>query len=291
MPYSTVIAATPGSVNAVIGYLVNPDHDHHLDYQLTPLQFGGVRSIDEFKEVCLRGFQKNKRKGAGSPPRNAFCWLMIRLPDGANLTAKEMKSYEQAAIEAGNMGGIPYAIHNWHKNIYTGASDLNVLVPNFDSFGQPIRARDTDPIRHLRTVMDHLTDELNVVRETECGARIETMPDAKKRKAKERGEVDVVEELASLEPYPTTESSLLHGLGLLEYQITRYSTDQDSISIIPKGKKKAKKFRISQLLEDIANEFLRLMKLHKKKAEVAAKDLEEKNAQKKKQDKDQEQEI
>lgn len=42
------------------------------------------------------------------------------------------------------------AVHNWHENHYTGASDLNVLIPNFDKFGFPIRDRFTDPRKHLR---------------------------------------------------------------------------------------------------------------------------------------------
>lgn len=289
MPYSTVISATPGSLNAVIGYLINPDHDHHQDYKLTPLQFCGVRTIDEFKNVCLRGFQKNKRKRCGPPPINAFLWYIIRLPDGANLTAKEMRAYEKSVIDTGNMGGVPYAIHNWHKNIYTAASDLNVLMPNFDDLGLPIRDRGTNPVRHLRWVMDQLTDELNVVRETQNSERIQTMPETKKTKAKERGEVDVVEELAALEPYPTTESSLLHGLGQLEYVVTRYSADRDSISIVPKGTKKPIKFRISQLLEDIANEFFRLLRLRQKKKK--ADEVEELKAQQKKKQSEEEQEL
>ncbi len=82
--------------------------------------------------------------------------------------------------------------------------------------------------------------------------------------------------------------SLLHGLGKSDYQISRYHTDRDSVSIVLKGKQKAKEFRISQLLEDIANEFLCLLELRKKKK---AKEEELKAQQEQEQSNEDEQEI
>lgn len=265
MPYSGIITATPGSLNAILKYLTNAGHDNHLDYELTPLKFWGVGSTEEFRAVCREGFGKNQRKGAGRPPEKAFTWFIIRMPNGANLNDEEKKAYEEGVIDSGGMGGLVSAVSNWHENHYTGASDLNILMPNFDKLGFPIRDRDTDPRRLLRWTMDQLTDRLNLARDAEGAEPIQTMQAIKKEKAKQRGEIDVVEAFANLVPPPETESALIRGCMNLQLEITRYNSDRDRISIIPEGKKKAKEFRISKLLEDIGNEIRRLIEIQRKK--------------------------
>lgn len=265
MPYSGIITATPGSLNAILDYLTNATHDNHLDYELTPLKFGGVGSTEEFKAVCKEGFWRNQKKRAGAPPIKAFSWFIIRMPDGANLSDDEKKAFEEAVIDCGSMGGLVSAVSNWHENPYTGASDLNVLMPNFDQFGRPIRDRDTDPRKLLRWTMDQLTDRNNLDRVAVGSEPIQTMQEIKKAKAKERGEIDVVEALANLVPPPATETALIRSCIDLRLEITRYNSDEDRISLKPEGKKKAKEFRISKLLEDIANAVRRLMTKSKKK--------------------------
>ena len=52
----------------------------------------------------------------------------------------------------------------------------------------------------------------------------------------------------------------------MQIEITRYNSDGDRISLLPEGKKKAKEFHISQLLEDIRQAVLRLIPKRKKKA-------------------------
>jgi hypothetical protein len=265
MPYSTIITATPGSLNAVLNYLTNATHDNHLDYALTPLKYWGVSSTEEFKAECFAGFWRNQRKRSGAPPVNAFVWLIVRMPDVTNLTDAEKLAYEEAVIDCGGMGGVVSAVSNWHENPYTGASDLNVLMPNFDKLGLAIRERDTDPLKLLRWTMDQLTDRLNLDRvAVDCDA-IRTMQEIKRERAKERGEIDVVEALANLVPPPTTEPALIRSCTDLQIEITRYNSDGDRISLKPEGKKRAKEFRISTLLEDIGLAVLRLVSKRKTK--------------------------
>jgi hypothetical protein len=275
MPYSGIITATPGSLNAILRYLANATHDSHRDYELTPLKFWGVGSIQEFRAECELGFRKNQRKGPGPPPINAFSWFIIRFPDGANPSDDEKKAYEEAVIDCGSMGGLVSAVSNWHENPYTGASDLNVLMPNFDKLGLAIRERDTDPRKLLRRTMDQLTDRLNLDRvEVGCDP-IQTMKEIKRKKAKERGEIDVVEALANLVPPPATETQLIRCCIDLHLEINRYNSSGDSISIIPQGHKKPKKFRISTLLEDIGQAVLRLISKRKKEPKKKSKTPEQ----------------
>jgi hypothetical protein len=270
MPYSGIITAAPGSLNAILKYLTNATHDNHLDYELTPVKLWGVGSTEEFKAECKLGFRKNQRKGVGRPPEKAFSWVIVRFPDGANLTEDEKKSYEEAVIDCASMGGQVSAVYNWHENLYTGASDLNVLMPNFDKLGLAIRERDTDPLKLLRWTMDQLTDRLNLAREAEASEPIQTMQEIKKSKARERGEIDIVEALANLSPPPDTETALIRCCMDCRFEITRYNSDGDMISLRPEGKKKAKKFRISRLLEDIGLAVRRLISKNPKKKRKAA---------------------
>ncbi len=271
MPYSTVITATPGSLNAVLNYLENATHDNHLDYALTALKYWGVSSTEEFKAECLAGFKQNQRKGPGASPKNAFIWVIVRMPDGANLTDAEKEAFEDALIDCCGMGGTVSAVSNWHENHYSGASDLNVLIPNFDKYGFLIRDRDTHPEKILRWTMDQVTDRLNLAREADASDPIQTMQAVKREKARQRGEIDVVEAFAEFTPPPTTEASLLHACLQLKFEITRYNSDGDRISLKPEGKKKAKEFRISTLLEDIGQAVLRLVSMPKKKAKKKSK--------------------
>ena len=138
-------------------------------------------------------------------------------------------------------------------------------IPAFDEIGRPVRQRGTDPRRFLRRAMDQMTDELNVIRDADGSELINTMQMVKKQKAIERGEIDVVEELAKLKNPPKNEKSLIDSLLFLRCTISRYNSEEDTISITPIGKKKAKRFPISKLLEDIGLAVLRLVSKRKTK--------------------------
>lgn len=253
MPYSNSIGATPASLAAIADYLSNAGHAHHEDYELTPIQILGAKSVQEFLSRTKAAFYMNSRKGAGRPPQNAANWIIVRMPDESHLEPQEMAAYEKAASNAAGLGGPVVGIRNWHKNKYTGAADMNLLAAAFTSSGHLIRDRDSHNVKHLRWRMDQVTDALNVIRKSRGIPPIVTMVEIKKERAQQRGEADLVEVLAKMPMPPATTADLKPALLTLECEVTRFNPSRDTISVTMPRKKKAKRFRISKLLTDVAD--------------------------------------
>ncbi len=251
-PYANSIGATPASLTSISVYLANTHHEHHRDFELTPIQVLGAKTVKEVIECAKAGFEMNRRKSKrGRPPKNGGNWIIVRTPDGTHLSAEEMSAYEHTAIEAAGCGGPVVGILNWHRNLYSGADDLNLLSAAFTSNGDLVRDRDADPIKNLRWLMDQTTDRLNAIRREKGIAQILTMSEIKRERAKDRGEPDVVEQLARLARRPRTVEEIQPSLLFLGYEITRCSLKKDTISFKDPKRIKAKKFRISSLLESV----------------------------------------
>jgi hypothetical protein len=268
MPYSNSVGTTSASLTAIAIYLANDGHAHHKDYELTPIQVLGAKSVQDFIDYAKETFQKNKRKGAGRPPKNAANWFIVRTPDESHLEPHEMAAYENAARDVAGLGGPVVGILNWHRNKYTGAADMNLLAAAFTSSGERVRDRDSNPIKTLRWRMDQVTDALNVLRKSRGIPPIVTMQEIKKERAQQRGEMDLVEELARMPKPPMTTADLEPALIKLECSISRFNPAKDSISVTPEGKKKAKKFRISKLLTDVAEMVAQLRETKKPTVEI-----------------------
>lgn len=251
-PYANSIGATPASLTSIAVYLANTKHAHHRDYELTPIQVLGAQSVQEFIDYAKATFETNRKKSkAGRPPKNGGNWIIVRTPDGTHLEPHEMAAYEQTAVEAAGHGGPVVGILAWHRNIYSGADDLNLLSAAFTSDGHMVRDRDSHTIKNLRWLMDQTTDRLNEIRREKGIPLILTMSEIKRERAKERGEPDVIEQLARLPKRPRTVEDIEPALLSLGCEITRFAPFKDSISFKAPKQKKAKKFRISSLLESI----------------------------------------
>jgi hypothetical protein len=129
---------------------------------------------------------------------------------------------------------------------------MNLLSAAFTSGGQLVRDRGSNNVKNLRWRMDQVTDALNLLRKSRGIPPIVTMQEVKRERAQQRGEMDVVEELAKLPKPPVTTADLEPALIKLECSISRFNPAKDTISITPKGKEKSKKLPISKLLADIA---------------------------------------
>lgn len=276
MPYSNIQGATPNSLVSIAVYLANTEHEHHKDYELTPVQVLGAASVQEFISFARESFKANRQKmKAGRPPENAANWFIVRTPEDTHLEPQEMAAYEQAAREVAGMGAPVVGIMNWHRNSYTGASDLNLLSAAFAADGKLLRDRQSHPVKTLRWRMDQVTHGLNAIRKSRGLPLITTMQEVKKERAQQRGETDLVEQLARLPRRPIRAEDLEPALISLGCQITRFNLDGDTISVkAPKKEKpkritlksptklkaakrkkapseKAKRFRISTLLEQV----------------------------------------
>lgn len=283
MPYSNIQGATPNSLVSIADYLANTEHEHHKDYELTPVQVLGAASVQEFISFAKESFKANRQKmKAGRPPQNAANWFIVRTPEDTHLEPQERAAYEQAAREVAGMGAPVVGIMNWHRNPYTGASDLNLLSAAFTADGKLLRDRQSHPIKTLRWRMDQVTHGLNAIRKSRGLPLITTMQEVQKERAQQRGENDLVEQLARLPRRPSKTEDLEPALISIGCQITRFNPDKDIISVkAPKKEKpkpitlkaprkktatkrtkapveKARRFRISELLDQVEAFFQRI---------------------------------
>lgn len=265
MPWSNAIGATPDALSGILEYLDDENHPHHEEYLLTPLEVFGVKSPNDFLTYAKEMFTKNSKKKSGRPPVNAATWFVIRMPDGTWLTDDERSVYQNAACEEAGCGEAVVGIMNTHRNRLTGAEDINLLSAAFTSRGELVRDRNRDPIRSLRQRMDEVTVSLNLLRQIKGVHPIQTMQEVQAANRAKNDIIDVVELLAAVPKPPTTANELKLSILIIEGEVTRFNPANDTISFILKGKKKAKKFRISKLLEDIVMEIRRLAAISRKK--------------------------
>lgn len=261
MPFSNVIGITPDDLTTVVSYLESTKHAHHEEYRLTPLEICGVASKEEFISSAILGFGKNAAKGRGRPPKNAVSWYVVRMPDYTRLTEGERREYLDAILEEAAHGQKIAAVMNSHINRLFHSEDINLLVSCFDSRGCLVRDRNSDPIKSLRRRIDALTDEINKRRVEDGRATIVTMQKIQRANRLRSGKKDFVELLAETPKPPATAAELRPALLALDFTVTGYCLQTDSIWIQKPKKEESKKkatrknepimFRITRLLSAI----------------------------------------
>ncbi len=63
MPYSNSVGTTPASLISVAIYLANDGHKNHQDYELTPIQVLGAKSVQDFIDyACATTIKAGRRR-------------------------------------------------------------------------------------------------------------------------------------------------------------------------------------------------------------------------------------
>lgn len=257
MPYSNSIPITPNALDTIAVYLADTSHKHHQEYELTPIEIIGTKSVQDFIKFAQSAFRANKRPlgriRKGRQPTYAATWIVVRTPDGTMLTDNERLAYEAAArAEAGN-GSPVVGLMNWHKNRLTGAADLNLLAAAFTATGNLVRDRTRNPIMSLRHRMDQVTEALNVLRKQRGIPLIQTMQEAQKKVRKQRKTFVIEDVLFRMPKPPLKAADLKPALLSIGCEVPRSNIERDTISIIKPSKKKgkAKRYSITELLHQI----------------------------------------
>ena len=255
-------------MNIVATYMADADHDHHVEYKITPIEFvGSVGSVTEFIASATSSYYENMyphgKIRCGRPPQNAANWIIVRMPDGTWLSDDEAAAYEQAAVEEVGQGAPIDGLMNWHQNRLTGASDANLLVATFDSDGRLHRDRHRHPVRALRCRMDAVTDALNILRKEKRVSPILTMPEIQAVRRQERGDVDVVQELARLKNPPRKAAHLVAALAAIRCEVSQFLPHLDRIAVKKPRKKKFKKYGITWLLSAVYTELMQANLQHR----------------------------
>ena len=286
MPYSNAILVTPGGLKAIASYMGNPDHEHHKEYEVSPVRSLGVISPGEVLAAIQKSHEANKTYGgvmrAGRPPKNAALWYVIRVSDQTWLSPREEKAIENATIDEAGNGNPVTGIMNWHRNKLSGASDLNFLVGAFSPDGERLRDRDRHPIKNLRHRIDGVVEDLNILRREKGIEPIQTMQEVQRQRRKERKKMELAEELARMPRPPLKAVDLEPALLSLGCEVTRFNLGKNSISLKKPKAKKAIKFSITGLLADVYQKIQSLrvdtMKEPEKKKEKKVQEMDDLSA-------------
>lgn len=255
MPYSNIIPVTVAGLESVLAYLVDENHSHHTEYELTPLTLMGIQTPQDFVLRATAAFCANRRcaRGmrVGPRPKYAVNWIVVRMPDQTWLSQQECDAYEKAACEEAGHGEFVVGAKNWHKNKLTGASDLNLLSASFSVEGELLRDRNLHPIASLRRHMDRVTEDLNHLRRQRCMAPIQTMQVAQARTRKQLEIFVIEDELARMPRPPRKATDLVHALLSIGCEVPRVDLTGDIISITKPRGKKSRRFSILKILEAV----------------------------------------
>ena len=255
MPFSAVTGVKPGRLGAVIRYLQDDAHSHHLEYSLTPVALLGVSSVDAFQAAASQGFRANASElRRGRPPVNAAMWTVVRFPDQTWLREYECKSCAEETCDEVRHGAAPAMLFNFHHNLLTGASDLNVLTVTFSRWGDLVRDRGSHPIQQLRRRMDAVTVRLNAERLKTGIAPILTMAEVQRERCLQRGEIHIIPALAKLTKPPKDTSDLDAALLLIGCQLCAIDWEQDFVFIQKPKRKKRSKLRLTRFFHDLEHE-------------------------------------
>ena len=258
MPYSNAIPVTPGGLKAIASYMGNPDHEHHLEYEVTKLKLFGSSALEEVLATILESHQANKtHEGvmrSGRPPKNAAFWYLVRVSDHSWLSTEEERAIENATLDEAGNGKALIGIMNWHRNKLSGASDMNLLAAAFSPDGERLRDRDRHPIKNLRHRIDGVVEELNILRREKGIAPIQTMQEVQRQRRKERKKMELAEELARMPRPPRKAVDLEPALLSLGCEVTRFHLGKNSISLKKPKAKKAIKLSVTGLLADVFQE-------------------------------------
>ena len=259
MPFANIIGVRPHRLAGVIHYLGDTAHPDHIEYGLTEIKLQGVDSIPKFAAVALKGYNAaSNRLQRGRPPVNCCTWSVIRMPDQTLLTPAECVVFEDTACDEASNGIFPVTLYNWHHNILTGASDLNVLTPNFTPDGTLLRDRIIHPVRQLRRRMDAVTELLNIKRLKENQPIILTMEQVQRERRLQRGEIDIIPAMASLTKPPQTVADLEGAMLLIGCELCSIDLENDFIFFRKPKQKKPKKMRFSHLMQLLRKEIARM---------------------------------
>lgn len=253
MPYAKVLPIrSPKGLGGKLAYLVNAGHRNHADKDISEPTFYKTPNAAAFLAMtvaAVRGI--NARRRHGRKTINHADEIIIRLPDLSHATTEERAEFLSRTI-ADCCPDSP-AVGVWHIDKITGSADLHLIVANYlDSFPPKTRrSSGYNPIAIARAASDRITDVLNERRREQGIAPIVTMREVRQARLKERGLKTLAEQLAPLWPFPKEElPEKIEELGL---EVTRYNPVRDTISVVLAEGKKAHRYSLDRLLQEVVS--------------------------------------
>lgn len=240
-----------GSILRRIRYLGDPHHRNHRNkivceprvYNLPP----GMSIVDFIRRIYSFLEKANASAKPGRKVERLAFDEMIRPPFDADLTSEELDFIEKEGVKG--LVGPNVVVVARHLDCDEGSSDMHFLKFAFDQFGRLIPDRDHLP--KLRAVADRVHKKINDLRKKELRPLIETVPEVRRRKKKEKKFRALAKELSGLKSPPTNPSELKAALTSLGYVLTRFNIAKDYLSASDSDAN-TDRHSISRLIELIA---------------------------------------
>ncbi len=142
MPVTTIISLhSPKGLLGALEYVQSTTTPSHREYSIETQDWPNF-TTDFVADVCDRVRRLNDESGRSHQTRRLAEWVIVRMEDGAWLSATERaRIHAQIRIALAFRGQAPGA---WHVNELSGASDLNLIVPCAETGPLPIRRRSFD---------------------------------------------------------------------------------------------------------------------------------------------------
>ena len=249
MPYTKVLPIShPRSLSGKVAYISSAAHRNHVDKIVEPASFFKIQNSAEFLAKTVTTIRSlNDRRRRGRKIKNLADEVIIRMPDNSNLTPDERATYLNEIVAEFCPDSPAVAV--WHLDRFNGSCDVHLIAANFEDSYRPQARRKSafDPIVLARVTSDRITDLLNA-RRRELGIKtIETIPENRRLRMKERGILELAEQLVPLLPFGVEE--LPEKIASLGHEVTRLNLRDNWIGVYLSGGKKAHRYSIDRLIE------------------------------------------
>ncbi len=219
-------------------YVADPDHPNHADVEIGPEHRFRIDPAVSMHDFVI-GWERRRDESNARIRRGPKCSRLgieafVRAPDGSRITDEEEEPFLQIILTRMNA----QAFIRRHRKRKTGATDWHFHL--FKKWH-----RNENPLRMLRRAADEAHADLNEARRLRGGRHIETMVEVKRRRKKEKGCIELAEQL--LECGKVTAATLRETVEALGHEVTRFNPAKDTISVHHPGGKKAFRYSISGL--------------------------------------------
>jgi hypothetical protein len=234
----------------LLAYLVDQRHPNHVEYELSKFKTYSKINAATFNKEADEAFAWINRPGKkGRKLETLGHYFIFRFVDGTDLTEAERGFYESEMVRLGVSSGL--VVSNHHHNLETLSTDFNFVQAGWT--GDPPRALRTnqdDLLPPMQRVSNSLLKEMNEKRKTANQPLIIGVLDLMRARARKRRQTTIEDDIiAANKVQEVGPANLTEVLKQYGHQASPWTLESKTISIIPRGQKKAIRIDAEDLLD------------------------------------------
>ncbi|WP_277558491.1 hypothetical protein [Ereboglobus sp. PH5-10] len=159
------MAATSGALR----YLENQEHHNHRFYHIDHAQVFGAENAQDFETLLDEALRLlNMERAPSNQIRTAATWWIAAFAPGSYLDDFEKSQFLNVILRA--LDCFEFCVVTWHIHKFSGAADLNLIIPHITLGDRPALARPSNVnlIRRARHRADEWQQEVSETRQ-DCG--------------------------------------------------------------------------------------------------------------------------